>query len=236
MIDIEINSLSEYIEKIENIDSNKYYFRGECDNFTCRQASAYRESHNTFIGLNPYPVGEMLEEYYNEIAYKIPSEYVRDFVAFAQHYKLPTNLLDISTSPLVALFFACLEADKNIGYVYLYDKEKTLDFTNIVQSYKYNAITSLFFDNSIEKFLPIVKLFDKYFRNNRKELDLYKKRIQEILKKENHQYENSLNDGIAYYLENSILYEIAEYSTLLLYFLNYIKDIKKYSILTVFQL
>jgi len=44
----------------------------------------------------------------------------------AQHYGLPTRLLDWSTNPLAALFFACDGNDGNDGFVYAMDARKVL--------------------------------------------------------------------------------------------------------------
>lgn len=43
-----------------------------------------------------------------------------DWFAFAQHQGLPTRLLDITKSPLVALYFACKSSPNDDGYLFLY--------------------------------------------------------------------------------------------------------------------
>ena len=44
----------------------------------------------------------------------------------AQHYGMPTRLLDWSTNPLAALFFACDGAEGHDGYVYAMDAKKVI--------------------------------------------------------------------------------------------------------------
>jgi hypothetical protein len=44
----------------------------------------------------------------------------------AQHYGMPTRLLDWSTNPLAALFFACDGAEGHDGYVYAMDARKVI--------------------------------------------------------------------------------------------------------------
>lgn len=47
----------------------------------------------------------MKNEFKRETYYKITADQRHDFLAFAQHHGIPTNLLDFTTSPLIALFF-----------------------------------------------------------------------------------------------------------------------------------
>src|SRR6202451_1730311 len=55
------------------------------------------------------------------------SEYGLTEIYFsAQHYGMPTRLLDWSTNPLAALFFACDGAEKQDGYVYAMDARKVI--------------------------------------------------------------------------------------------------------------
>lgn len=54
---------------------------------------------------------KMIDEFYKETAHKLNEDKV-DFIAFAQQRGIPTNLLDIPTSPLTALYFAC-QGDEN---------------------------------------------------------------------------------------------------------------------------
>lgn len=186
-----IKSLYEYISIIERINPEDYYFRGENQYFKERIASAYRESQNIFKGKKVYPFNEMLDMYYKEISYKLPVEYTQNFLAFAQHHGLPTNLIDISTSPLVALYFAC-EEDKKCknckqkeienkrAYVYLYSKNNTINITKLLQSTGYNDFSKLFFQDDFEKLKPVIEKFQDYYAKHKNEFELYKSQLIEI--------------------------------------------------------
>ena len=97
---VTIKSLSDYIKQIDNLEP-KVFFRGESKEYNSQIASAFRPYWGTFRSNKPFPFIDMVDEFYREVAYKLEDD-KEDFIAFAQHYGIPTNLLDITSSPLAA--------------------------------------------------------------------------------------------------------------------------------------
>lgn len=121
----EITSLADFIVNVEKLDN--YLFRGEAKDYkeSKNLASGYR-----WIDIKQNKFDELLslrDNFYQEIGYALSERDIENFISYSQHHGLPTELLDISENPLVALFFACkCEVDKE-GFVYALDKNNTMN-------------------------------------------------------------------------------------------------------------
>lgn len=140
--EFEINSLNEYKEIVTSDEFKDTYFRGEPCNYLSTNASAFRNgvmegldnlSNTSFDSTNA------VLSFKNEVWHRITLDERANFLAFCQHHGIPTNLIDISTSPLVALYFACQpstyehhKVDNNIGVVDIYSNS-AIDITDIIE-------------------------------------------------------------------------------------------------------
>lgn len=122
----EIRSLSDFIKLFEEELAKNYqdekirlYFRGEKEDYEnpC-QPSLFRKKNNDFKNLTE-------DEIYYRTLRRQPDEFYGlsnlDILAKMQHYGVPTRFLDITTNPLIALFFALEKSGKKDGYVYIFE-------------------------------------------------------------------------------------------------------------------
>lgn len=132
----EINSLHEYLDLIEKIEirsickslGDHLMFRGT-SNFNWRLIPSYERIKDKFLssGTGEYERGtdfyyshlngsrdelNILEEFQRTAIGYLPNDVSNNWLLllqYAQHFGVPTRLLDFTTNPLVALYFACKE-------------------------------------------------------------------------------------------------------------------------------
>jgi len=148
----------------EHILKSNYIYRGQNKDHGKINANAFRKTESILCKpeYNIYPhFMPATNEFYRQVSHRLNEDERKQWVAFSQHHGLKTNLLDVTGSPLVALFFACYEEVKSstngrekVAVVYLFDDY--IDVTEILN--KFSAVTIIELMIRGEKF-TINKMF-----------------------------------------------------------------------------
>jgi hypothetical protein len=118
-----IENIKEFLEEIENLESNNnLFFRVHEDETYLLEPGVYRKDNTTKKNLIEHE-----DVIYREVISKAPQDFsgknTLESLALMQHYGVPTRILDLTESALVALYFACSNSknDDKHGEVIVFD-------------------------------------------------------------------------------------------------------------------
>lgn len=162
--EIVIKSLAEYIDLFSNNEFENYIFRGE--------PTSYHDIISSALRSKEYPFIKMKNEFRREIVHRLAPDERNNFLAFAQHHGIPTNLIDFTRSPLVALFFACQpfhssdeRFDQERGFVYLL-KDELIDITDLLSRNEDKNFLDLFMRNENNVILDIYRGVADFYKQS----------------------------------------------------------------------
>ena len=161
-----VSSLSEYIAAIEEYDLFHCISRGENQLYEQPMSSGVRRNK-----LKGYT--KLLEQYHLDVETSINQIQDKNFLAFAQHHGMPTNLLDFSFSPLVSLYFS-IDGCKDKGYVYFINKAKMVNISKTLYKKPLGwGMLGDLLNYDLDLYVDILPQMSEAFIENREEIVNY---------------------------------------------------------------